>query len=137
MNRVELIGRLVIDPEVRTLQNGNMMARFRIAVRRDKKDPDGEYKSDFINIVSFRGAANIEKYLHKGNRCAVTGRIQTGSYKNKDGQTVHTTDVIADRVEFLETKSSQQQNQQQHQNDVKYVPEQTEMDFPDWDDPFE
>lgn len=136
MNRVELIGRLVIDPEVRTLPNGNMMARFRIAVRRDKKDPDGEYKSDFINIVSFRGAANIEKYLHKGNRCAVTGRIQTGSYKNKDGQTVHTTDVIADRVEFLETKSSQQQNQQQHQNDVSYVPEQTEMDFPDWD-PFE
>ena len=136
MNRVELIGRLVIDPEIRTLPNGNMMARFRIAVRRDKKDPDGEYKSDFINIVSFRGAVNIEKYLHKGNRCAVTGRLQTGSYKNKDGQTVHTTDVIADRVEFLETKSSQQHNQKQHQNDVSYVPEQTEMDFPDWD-PFE
>lgn len=137
MNRVELIGRLVNEPEVKTLQNGNLMARFRIAVRRDVKDPDGEYKSDFINIVAFKGAANIEKYLHKGNRCAVVGRIQTGSYKNKNGQNVFTTDVISDRVYFLESKSNHQQNQQQNQNDITYGNEQTEMDIPDGWDPFE
>lgn len=112
MNRVDLIGRLVNDPEVKTLQNGKLMARFRIAVRREFKDPDGEIRADFMQIVSFHHAEAIEKYLHKGERCAVVGRIQTGSFKNRDGHNVYTTDIIADRVEFLD-KRSNQQNQQQ------------------------
>lgn len=101
MNRVELIGRLCTDPEVRTLSSGHMMARFRLDVKRDRKDSNGEYQSDFLQIVAFNSAENIQKYLHKGSQCAVEGRIQTGSYTNNDGQKVYTTDIIADRVEFL------------------------------------
>jgi len=105
MNRVDLIGRLVKDPEIKTLQSGKMLARFKIAVRRDFKDPDGEYRSDFLQVISFSNVEAIGNYLKKGDRCAVIGRIQTGSYTNNDGQTIYTTDIYADRVEFLEKKS--------------------------------
>lgn len=134
MNSVELIGNLTADPDIRTLSSGNMMARFRLAVRRERRDANGEYQSDFIQIISFRSVENIQKYLHKGSKCAVEGRIQTGSYTNNDGQTVYTTDVIADRVEFLNTRSGQQQSQQDPsleptQNDV------SDWDAPEWDAP--
>lgn len=135
MNRVELIGNLCTDPEVRTLPSGNMMARFRLAVRRDRKDSNGEYQSDFLQVVSFNSAENIQKYLHKGSKCAVEGRIQTGSYTNNDGQKVYTTDIIADRVEFLNTRSGQQQNQQPQQ-DLTFDPTSTDWnEIPDWDAP--
>ena len=135
MNRVELIGRLCTDPEVRTLSSGHMMARFRLAVKRDRKDSNGEYQSDFLQIVAFNSAENIQKYLHKGSKCAVEGRIQTGSYTNNDGQKVYTTDIIADRVEFLNTRSGQQQNQQPQQ-DLTFDPTSTDWnEIPDWDAP--
>lgn len=100
MNNVSLMGRLTRDPEVR-YANEKAVAKFSIAV-----DRIGE-GTDFINIVTFGKTAEfIEKYFFKGMRIALTGRIQTGSYE-KDGQRVYTFDVIADRVEFCESKNSE------------------------------
>ena len=104
MNKVILMGRLTRDPEVRYSQGATAtaIARFSIAVdRRFKRD--GEPDADFINCVAFgRTGEFIERYGHKGTKFVVEGRIQTGSYTNKDGATVYTTEVVADRVEFLE-----------------------------------
>lgn len=142
MNRVELIGRLTNDPDIRTTQSGSSIAKFTLAVRSDYKDNAGNYQTDFIPCVAFRGAENIQKYLKKGYKCAVAGRIKTGSYTNDSGQKVYTTDVIADTVEFLESRQSQQQNQQpaQYQQPQQYgygAPEPSQMglnDMPDWND---
>ncbi len=110
MNKVILMGRLTRDPEVRYTQSDNAMAiaRFSLAVdrRRTGNNADGQ-TADFINIVAFgRLGEFAEKYLHKGTKVALTGRIQTGSYTNKDGVKVYTTDVIADDIEFAESKNS-------------------------------
>ena len=109
MNKVILMGRLTRDPEVRYAQGENAMAiaRFSLAVdRRRQNNSDGQ-TADFINIVAFgRLGEFAEKYLHKGTKVALSGRIQTGSYTNKDGQRVYTTDIIADDIEFAESKNS-------------------------------
>ncbi len=101
MNKVILIGRLTADPEIRQSENTNV-GKYTMAV--DRRN-DG---TDFIRCVTFgRGADFAEKYLHKGIKIAITGRIQTGSYKDKDGKTVYTTDVIVDEQEFCEKKQDQ------------------------------
>ena len=98
MNSVILIGRLARDPELNYTPSQQSVANFTLAVDRMKKE-DG---ADFVRIVVWgKQAETCNKYLSKGRQCAVHGRIQTGSYKNKDGATVYTTDVVADRVEFL------------------------------------
>lgn len=100
LNVVVLIGRLTRDPEVRYTQDEMAIARFSIAVDRFAK---GEKKTDFINILVFgKSAENCEKYLAKGRKVAIEGRIQTGSYTKDDGTKVYTTDVVANRVEFIE-----------------------------------
>ncbi len=100
MNQVNLIGRLTRDPDVRYNQNQMAVARFSIAINTGYGDNE---RTDYPNIVVFgKQAENCEKYLAKGRLVAVNGRIQTGSYTNKDGATVYTTDVVANRVEFLE-----------------------------------
>ena len=108
MNKVILMGRLTRDPEVRYTQGDNAMAiaRYSLAVdRRFKKD--GEPDADFINCVAFGKSGEFaEKYLKKGTKVAVVGRIQTGSYTNKDGQKVYTTDVVVEEQEFAESKNS-------------------------------
>ena len=108
MNKVILMGRLTRDPEVRYTQGDNTMAiaRYSLAVdRRFKRD--GEPDADFINCVAFGKAGEFaEKYLKKGTKIAVVGRIQTGSYTNKDGQKVYTTDVVVEEQEFAESKNS-------------------------------
>ena len=115
MNKVILMGRLTRDPEVRYSQGDNTMAvaRFTLAVdRRGRKDAngDGTQTADFINCVAFgRSGEFAEKYLHKGTKIAVTGRIQTGSYTNKDGVKVYTTDVVVEDHEFAESKNASQQ----------------------------
>lgn len=102
MNQVALIGRTTKDPEVRYTQDGMAIARFTLAIDRIAKQGE-EKKADFISIVAFgKTAENCEKYLLKGKKTAVEGRIQTGSYENKEGNKVYTTDVIANRVEFIE-----------------------------------
>ena len=101
MNSVILIGRLTRDPEVRYTASQMAVATFFLAVDRPL-GKDGEKHTDFPRITVFgKQAENCEKYLAKGRMIAVQGRIQTGSYKNKDGVMVYTTDVIADRVKFL------------------------------------
>lgn len=108
MNKVELIGRLTRDPDIRysTGDNATAIARYTLAVdRRFKKD--GEQNADFIQCIAFGKSAEFaEKWFKKGLKIAVTGRIQTGSYTNKDGVTVYTTDVVVEEQEFVESKSS-------------------------------
>ena len=109
MNKVILMGRLTRDPEVRYGgANNSAVARFSLAVdRRFKRDGD-EQTADFINCVAFGKTAEfLEKYARKGTKFVVEGRIQTGSYTNKDGQKVYTTDVVCENVEFSESKNSQ------------------------------
>lgn len=104
MNNVVLIGRLTRHPEMRYTQNSQLpVAHFTIAVNRQKQEG-----ADFIRITVFgKQAENCDRYLDKGSQVAVQGRIQTGSYKNKEGQTVYTTDVVANNVEFLGRKSEE------------------------------
>lgn len=106
MNSVQLVGRLTKDPDVRYTDGGTSIARFTIACdRRFKKD--GEDSADFISCVAFGKTAEfMEKYFSKGKKLGLNGRIQTGSYTNKDGQKVYTTDIIVDNVEFVESRGS-------------------------------
>lgn len=112
MNKVILMGRLTRDPEVRYSQgdNATAVARFTLAVdRRIKRD--NEASADFINCVSFgRSAEFAEKYFRKGTKIVICGRIQTGSYTNKDGQKVYTTDIVIEEQDFAESKATSQQN---------------------------
>ena len=108
MNKVILMGRLTRDPEVRYTQGENSLAiaRYSLAVDRRIKRP-GEPDADFLNCVTFGKAAEFaEKYLKQGTKIALTGRIQTGSYTNKEGQKVYTTDIVVEEQEFAESKSS-------------------------------
>ena len=110
MNSVQLIGRLTRDPEIRYTDGGASIARFGLAVDRRFKQENGA-DADFINIVSFGKTAEfIEKYFHKGMKIALNGRIQTGSYTDKDGKKVYTTDVVAENVEFCESKGTSANN---------------------------
>ena len=109
MNKVILMGRLTRDPDVRYSQGENSMAiaRYSLAVDRRFNRGNDDNNTDFINIVAFGKAGEFaEKYLHKGTKVLVTGRIQTGSYVNKDGQKVYTTDVVAEDQEFAESKNA-------------------------------
>ncbi|EOT22561.1 single-stranded DNA-binding protein [Eubacterium sp. 14-2] len=109
MNKVILMGRLTRDPEVRYSQGeqATAVARYTLAVdRRFKRDND-QQTADFINCVAFgRSGEFAEKYFHKGTKIAITGRIQTGSYTNQDGQKVYTTDVVVEEQEFAESKAA-------------------------------
>ncbi len=105
MNSVVLIGRLARDPEVRYSANQNAVASFTLAVDRSFARSGEERGADFIRCVAFgKQAEFVERYFYKGKLMALQGRIQTGSYQNKDGQTVYTRDVVADRVEFVGPK---------------------------------
>ena len=106
MNLVVLTGNLAADPEKTYAGSGMAVTRFRLAVNRPfAKKNEGAQTADFIRITCFdKQAEFVDKYLSKGKKVGVEGRIQTGSYQGKDGNTVWTTDVIANRVEFLESK---------------------------------
>ncbi len=115
MNKVILMGRLTRDPDVRVSTGERQMsiARYTLAVDRRgrRNDNNGEQTADFISCVAFdRNAEFAEKYLHQGMKIAVTGRIQTGSYTNKDGQKVYTTDVVVEDHEFVESKAASANN---------------------------
>ena len=108
------MGRLTRDPEVRYSQgeNSTAIARYTLAVdRRFRRNNDGEQTADFIGCVAFgRSAEFAEKYFRQGLKVIVTGRIQTGSYTNKEGQKVYTTDVVVEDQEFAESKSASESN---------------------------
>lgn len=107
MNKVILIGRLVADPEIRYTQSGKAVASYRLAVDRPFKQ-DGQQEADFINCVAWGKTGEFAgNYLRKGTKIAVEGRIQTGNYE-KDGVKHYTTDIVVDRHEFCESRSSGQ-----------------------------
>ena len=115
MNKVILMGRLTRDPEVRYSQTAEPMAiaRYTLAVDRKFKK-EGEQTADFISCIAFgRNGEFAEKYLKKGTKIVATGRIQTGSYTNKDGQKVYTTDVVIEEQEFAESKGSAESNREE------------------------
>ena len=106
MNKTFLIGRLTKDPELRYSSSNMPIVNFTIAIDRAFTNKDGQRETDFIRIVVYnKQAENVKKYVTKGSLVAVDGRIQTGSYDDKDGKRVYTTDVVADRVQFLDTKN--------------------------------
>lgn len=116
MNKVILMGRLTRDPNVRYIadRNGEQMAvaRYTLAVDRRRKGQESE--ADFISCIAFgRGGEFAEKYLHQGKKICVSGRIQTGSYTNKEGQKVYTTDVVVEDQEFAESKKAAAETQSQ------------------------
>lgn len=122
MNKVELIGRITADPELRYTQSEKAYTRFTIAVNRGFKNESGESDADFISCVAWEKRAEIIcKYVHKGNRIGIVGRIQTGSYEKEDGTRGYLTDVIVGELEFLENKNK----------DERPAPE-----YPEADDPF-
>lgn len=103
-----MTGRLTKDPEIRYNNEGKAIARFSLAVDRGYKDSNGNYLTDFFNMVAFGGTAEfIEKYIHKGVKILVEGRLQNNNYE-KDGKKVYSDQIIADKVEFCESKKSQE-----------------------------
>lgn len=125
INNVVLVGRLTKDPELKMTPSGIAVARFTIAVNRPFTSQGGEKKADFINCIAWRKQAeNLANYMRKGGLIGVSGRIETGSYEGQDGKRVYTTDVVADNIQFLESKNSGNQqgpgNWQQPQNQGGY-----------------
>ena len=129
MNRVMLIGRLTAKPELRYTNSNVPFVRFSLAVNRTFSNAQGQRETDFINIVVWRKQAeNVSRYLYKGSLVSVEGRIQTGNYDDKDGNRRYTTDVVADSVQFLESKS-----QSQARSHDEPAPEPTPYDYQDSD----
>ena len=111
MNKTILMGRLVRDPEERSTADGLTITRYTLAVDRRGKKNEGEQTADFIPCVAFGKSGEFAaKYFKKGTKVLVSGRIQTGSYTNKDGNKVYTTEVIVEEQEFAESKGAQPQN---------------------------
>lgn len=135
MNSVQLLGRLARDPEVRYTagENPTAVARFTVACNRKYKK-DAEQEADFISCIAFGKTAEfIERYFSKGSSIALNGRIQTGSYTNKDGNKVYTTDVIVDVLEFVGSKNenggSKPQNTAQDSGFMN-IPDDIDEDLP-------
>lgn len=139
MNKVILMGRLTRDPEVRYTQGEQAMAVARYTLAVDRRGKNQENSADFIQCVAFGKAGEFaERYLHKGTKIVLTGRIQTGSYTNKEGQRVYTTDIAAEDQEFAESKNTESsgtyrnqsaQETQQSDNGFMSVDENSELPF--------
>lgn len=120
INRTILVGRLTRDPELRTTQSGVNVASFTLAVNRTFTNAQGEREADFINVIVFKKQAeNVNKYLSKGSLAGVDGRLQTRNYENKEGQRVYVTEVIADSIQFLEPKNTNDSQQDAYQQQVQ------------------
>lgn len=121
MNKVFLVGRLTRDPELRYSASNTAIMRATLAVDRQIPNQNGEREADFISLVAFGNRAEVmKKYLNKGSQIAVSGRIQTGSYDDKDGRRVYTTDVMIDEFQFLASRGNQtnMNNTQETSNNV-------------------
>lgn len=112
LNRTVLVGRLTKEPDLKYTSSNIAFLRFTLAVNRTFTSPEGERETDFIQCMVWRKQAeNMSKYCYKGQQVAVEGRIQTGSYDDKDGKRVYTTDVVCDSVQFLERKQEENSNE--------------------------
>ncbi len=134
MNKVVLMGRLTSNPEIRytTGKNPTSVARYTLAVDRRYKRQGDDQTADFINCVVFgRGAEFAENYLHQGTKIVAVGRIQTGSYTNKDGQRVYTTDVVVEEQEFAESKGANRERAAPSQTGPVQTAEDGFMDVPE------
>ena len=117
INNVVLVGRITRDVELRMSDSGKAYTNFSLAVNRAFKGQDGKQQADFINCIVFgKQAENLARYCGKGSMIGVSGSIQTGKYQGKDGNTVFTTDIMVQNVQFLDTKNNQGQQQQQPTN---------------------
>ncbi len=138
MNKVLLIGRLTTKPELRYTGSNLPYTRFSVAVNRNFTNSQGQREADFINVIAWRKQAeNICNYLDKGSKVSVEGRIQTGSFDDKDGNKKYTTDVVADNVEFLDSKSQGQNKSDtttpyDYQNNAKSVNLEEENPFAEY-----
>jgi|SRR5699024_3495424 len=124
MNRWVGVGRLTRDPELKYTASGVAVANFTVACNRPYKNQQGEQEADFINCVAWRKPAeNLANYMKKGGLIGVDGRIQTRSYEGQDGKMVYVTEVVAENIQFLESKNNSQPKQQQrvdvYNNEVK------------------
>lgn len=112
MNKVCLVGRLTAKPELRYTGSNVAYTRFTVAVNRTFSNSQGQREADFISVIVWRRAAeNVANYLDKGSQVSIEGRIQTGSYNDKDGNKRYTTDVVADNVQFLDSKKQNANNE--------------------------
>ncbi len=139
LNRVVLVGRLVADPDLRYTGSGIAVANFRLAVNKPFKNKDtGESEADFINCVVWRKAAeSLANYMKKGNMIGVDGKIQTRTYDDKNGKTVYVTEVLAESIQFLESKGTQNNSGQSQQHSPydynqqsQQAPQQTQQSNP-------
>ena len=111
MNRVDLVGRLTRDPELRHTTSGRAVCQISLAINRTFTNQNGEREADFINVVVWdKQAENVSKYVTKGRLVSVEGRLQSRSYDDKDGKKVYVTEVIANNVQFLSTNSNNNSN---------------------------
>ena len=137
MNRVCLVGRLTAKPELRYTGGNIPYTRFSLAVNRTFNNAQGERETDFINIIVWRRQAeNIANYLDKGSRVSVEGRIQTGSYTAQDGSKRYTTDVVADNVQFLDSRRQTEARNNTTPYDYQDAPAAPTNDVNVDDDPF-
>ncbi|MCT2536420.1 single-stranded DNA-binding protein [Aquibacillus koreensis] len=146
LNRVVLVGRLTRDPDLRYTPNGVAVANFTIAVNRPFSNQQGEREADFINCVIWRRPAeNLANFMKKGSMIGVDGRIQTRSFDGQDGKRVFITEVVADSVQFLETRGNAPQGQgggqgssgyRPNQNQNQNQPNNNDYNRPNEEDPF-
>lgn len=136
LNRAILVGRMTRDPELKYTANGVAVANFTLAVNRPFTNQQGEREADFINVVVWRKPAeNTAQYTKKGSLVGVDGRLQSRTYKDKDDKTVYVTEVVADSVQFLESKGSNQnkQNEPQQQPQDPFASDGEPIDISDSD----
>lgn len=128
MNKVILMGRLTKDPEIRSTTDGKSVANFTLAV--DRRAAKAQQSADFIRCIAWEKRAEFaEKYLKQGTKVVLTGRIQTGNYKDRDGKTVYTTDIVAEDLEFAESKRSQEAHEDP-QEESELMPVSMDEDLP-------
>ena len=124
MNITALVGRLTKDPELRYTQSGTAVCEFTLAVTRDFKNAQGDYDSDFIRCIVWRKSAeSFASHFHKGSRAQVIGRIETGSYEDKNGNTVYTTKVVVEKWGFVDTKAENERYRQTNGNKSNNQPQ--------------
>lgn len=133
MNKVILIGNLTRDPELRAVGSGISKCSFTVAVTRRYANAQGERQTDFIPVIVWRGQAdNCATYLHKGSKVGVCGSLQVRSYEAQDGSKRYVTEVVADEVQFLDSRNQSQGNMQQSQSAPQQTPSPFEDSLPDF-----